>query len=92
MKRCPQCKREVLASYDFCEKCGAKAVSLPSCNYCFADLDEDQKFCGVCGKDRVTALTTEPTLLEMIPGGCLVFLLVVIVVVGIAVVLLKESF
>jgi hypothetical protein len=58
-RTCPACNRPVGLGYKFCEVCGTRIPSLPTCSKCGTQFIHPKKFCDLCGA---------PFILEEIPG------------------------
>jgi len=48
IKTCPSCKSKVTEDADICEGCGEWLLD-HRCKFCYAELEENQKYCGECG-------------------------------------------
>lgn len=46
--QCPACSAPTAPNADICEACGTWLLE-GKCNFCYADVRRDQKFCGSCG-------------------------------------------
>lgn len=57
---CPQHpKMFTMPRQKFCNECGARLVEVPiiTCQHCDVMVNENDKFCGGCGRPREEALT-----------------------------------
>jgi hypothetical protein len=46
--KCPACQVATFRGGDLCEACGSWLLA-DQCRFCYAQIEEDQKFCGLCG-------------------------------------------